>query len=191
MSDKTLVGARGLNSIADPSSFRGATARSAKPATEEEPEIIEKPARAKVDAVESETVSTEQRPQTSKKTRTAPKASQPNSSTEGTTDRKRRELSIPLPIHELVTETRQNPTDIVMRALRNFSEEIAAGDFARGVHRGRKRLRLSVTDKEFQAITKLGNTRGWNRSETVAVLIEAELTKSKEQIEPHLSAFPI
>ena len=34
---------------------------------------------------------------------------------------------------------------------------------------------MSISDADFDKITRLGETRGWNRSETVAVLLTMDL----------------
>ena len=62
-----------------------------------------------------------------------------------------------------------------MAGYRRHSEAIYAGYGGRMMARGRTRLRLSIADSEFEQITRLGEARGWNRSETVAVILALEL----------------
>jgi hypothetical protein len=90
--------------------------------------------------------------------------------------RKRRELSIPVPLAEQLAATGINPADIVMSAYRTHADAIYAGSGGRPVSRGRERLRLSISDSEFDKLTRLGEARGWNRSETVAVLLSMALS---------------
>ncbi|MEM9565021.1 MAG: hypothetical protein AAGA93_20525 [Actinomycetota bacterium] len=97
--------------------------------------------------------------------------------------RKRRELSVPIPVAEAVAATGINPADLVMSAYRKHGDAIYAGSGGRMVSRGRQRLRLSISDTEFDKITRLGESRGWNRSETVAVLLTVELLDETGQ--PH------
>ena len=47
--------------------------------------------------------------------------------------------------------------------------------------RGRTRLRLSISDEEFEELTRLGQARGWNRSETVSVILALELWPGNPQ----------
>lgn len=89
--------------------------------------------------------------------------------------RKRRELSIPHPVAEALEATGINPADVVMAGYRNHGDAIYAGAGGRLAARGRTRLRLSISDTEFEQITRLGLARGWNRSETVSVILTMEL----------------
>ena len=158
MTDKTLRRARGLNSIADPSDFKGTRGRrsgdsgtdGAVPAPDgHQPEVA------------------------------APEAGQgpatPHRAVVPGVQRSRRELSVPIPIAEAVAKTGINPADVVMSAYRKHSDAVFDGSGGRLVSRGRRRLRLSISDGEFDKITRLGEARGWNRSETVAVLLALEL----------------
>lgn len=99
------------------------------------------------------------------------------------TRRKRRELSIPLPVADALNETGINPADVVMGAYRKFADSIYAGTGGRLMSRGRERVRLSISDAEFDKITRLGRSRGWNRSETVAVLLTMELLDEQDLAE--------
>jgi hypothetical protein len=161
MSEKTLGKARGLNSIADPSDFKGTSGRRGRGRGNETPrsEPIEAPT--------TETVTTDE---TGDSAQTAPhRAVMPG------VQRTRRELSVPVPIAEAVEKTGINPADVVMSAYRKHGDAVYAGSGGRLVSRGRRRLRLSISDAEFDKLTRLGQTRGWNRSETVAVLLALEL----------------
>jgi hypothetical protein len=89
--------------------------------------------------------------------------------------RKRRELSIPHALAEALEATMINPADIVMKGYRKHADAIYAGEGGRMMARGRTRLRLSISDTEFDQITRLGLARGWNRSETVSVILAMEL----------------
>lgn len=89
--------------------------------------------------------------------------------------RKRRELSIPHQVAEVLEATGINPADVVMSGYRNHSDSIYAGAGGRMMAKGRTRLRLSISDTEFEQITRLGLARGWNRSETVSVILALEL----------------
>ncbi len=93
--------------------------------------------------------------------------------------RTRRELSVPIPIAEAVDKTGINPADVVMSAYRKHGDAVYAGTGGRLVSRGRRRLRLSISDAEFDKLTRLGQARGWNRSETVAVLLALDLLPSE------------
>ncbi len=160
MSDKTLGRARGLNSIADPSDFKGSRGRAGRtpvPAAAPPPEDEAEP-----------TADSGANPQ-ERPTATPHRAVVPG------VKRTRRELSVPLPVAEAVEATGINPADLVMRAYRKHGDAIYAGAGGRMVARGRQRLRLSISDTEFDKITRLGQSRGWNRSETVAVLLTEEL----------------
>ncbi len=165
MSDRTLGRARGLNSIADPSAFKGSRGRRGRAGGDPsppEPAVVD-------DASPTETV--------------APAAPEADASQPPTPHRavvpglrrKRRELSVPIPVAEAVAATGINPADLVMGAYRRHGDAIYAGSGGRMVSRGRQRLRLSISDAEFDKISRLGESRGWNRSETVAVLLTVEL----------------
>jgi hypothetical protein len=71
-----------------------------------------------------------------------------------------------------------NPADVVMSAYRSHADAIFAGAGGRLVSKGRQRLRLSISDSEFDKLSRLGEARGWNRSETVAVLLTLELLQT-------------
>ena len=90
-------------------------------------------------------------------------------------NRKRRELSVPHVLADALERTGINPADVVMAAYRRHSNAIYAGEGGRMVAKGRTRLRLSISDTEFEQLTRLGQARGWNRSETVSVLLAMEL----------------
>lgn len=90
-------------------------------------------------------------------------------------NRKRRELTVPTPIADALDRTGINPADVVMAGFRRHAETIYAGGGGRMQARGRTRLRLSISDAEFEELTRLGQARGWNRSEVVAVLLAMEL----------------
>lgn len=170
MSDKTLGRARGLNSIADPSDFKGSRGRrrsarnddgdgsqdgdEAQPAPSGESAVVESPPE------------------------TQPPAT-PHRAVVPGVQRTRRELSVPIPIAEAVDKTGINPADVVMAAYRKHGDAVYAGTGGRLVSRGRRRLRLSISDGEFDKLTRLGQARGWNRSETVAVLLALELLPSE------------
>lgn len=165
MSEKTLGKARGLNSIADPSEFKGRRGRKERRVEEPAPPPpqVQQP---------TETVATPE-----------PVANQPVTPHRAVVPgvrRKRRELSIPLPIAEALQATGINPADVVMSAYRTHSDAIYAGAGGRLVSRGRERLRLSISDVEFDKLTRLGEVRGWNRSETVAVLLTMDLLNKTE-----------
>ena len=156
MSDGTLGRARGLNSIADPAEFKGSRGRSSRtplPAAAPPPE----------------------RPSGDTETQSEPAPVTPHRAVVPGLKRKRRELSVPIPVAEAVEATGINPADVVMSAYRKHSDAIFAGSGGRLMARGRQRLRLSISDAEFDKITRLGEARGWNRSETVAVLLTVEL----------------
>ncbi len=234
MSEKNLAKARGLNSIADPSSFRG-TSRRRKP-VESQPKIEqealtnssagEKP-EAKVELNEIKEV--DKSSDTDKKffglgerTRSNPESVKAKSSeeiseakAEGVIDlrpaapkhnapmpaqaedeqprafrrkeasavddseRVQKEMSIPIPVHDSLAQTGYNVTDLLRRAYRNHSEEVRAGEYLRSMHRGRRRVRLSMAPDDYARLDKLGRSRGWNRSEVVTVLLEAELANEE------------
>ncbi len=174
MSDKTLGKARGLNSIADPSAFRGTAGRRRREPTPTDPSTApvepEEPAPEAANPVES------------------PKPSRPKPTTRvdqtKDTRRKRRELSVPHDISEALENTAINPADIVMSAYRRHGDAIYAGAGGRPVSKGRSRLRLSLTDADFDKVIRLGEGRGWNRSETVAVLVAFELMPDTMELGP-------
>jgi len=189
MTKKDLAKARGLNSLADPSSFKGSPGRArltkvADPEPTNPPPMVERqpnePTRLPADPTPPSpplgsppishgvTALDDHRP-----IETAPPTPAPNSSNNGR--RKRRELSVPLELAEAVERTGVNPADVVLAGLRHYGDSIYAGKGARMAARGRKRLRISVSDSEFDQITRLGEYRGWNRSETVGVILSMEL----------------
>jgi len=154
MSD--LSKARGLNSIADPRQFKGASGRGRTPrpaaprqAPPEPPPPVERP--------------------------DPPPVATPHRAVTPGVNRKRRELSVPHQLAEALEATGINPADIVMAGYRKHSDNIYAGNGGRMMARGRTRLRLSISDTEFEQITRLGLARGWNRSETVSVILALEL----------------
>ena len=158
MSDGTLGRARGLNSIADPAQFKGSRGRTGRRAAQPEPAADAAPAEPDPPV--------------------APEPSPPPTPHRAVVPglrRKRRELSVPIPVAEAVNATGINPADVVMSAYRTFGDAIYAGAGGRMMSRGRERLRLSISDAEFDKISRLGEARGWNRSETVAVLLTMEL----------------
>ena len=90
-------------------------------------------------------------------------------------NRKRRELSVPHQVAEALDHTGINPADVVMAAYRRHADAVYAGVGGRMLAKGRTRLRISISDVEFNQLTALGQARGWNRSETVSVLLTMEL----------------
>lgn len=90
-------------------------------------------------------------------------------------NRKRRELSVPHQVAEALEQTGINPADVVMAAYRRHADAIYAGVGGRMLAKGRTRLRISISEAEFNQLTSLGQARGWNRSETVSVLLTMEL----------------
>ncbi len=199
MSDKTLGKARGLNSIANPRDFKGSPGRRRgaekpppPPAPSAEPEPRQeqppprdeapRPTRAKPKArttpasteapapTEPEVVAKEQpKPDIVERTATPHRAVTPG------INRKRRELSVPHKVAEALEQTGINPADIVMTGYRKHSDAIYAGAGGRMLAKGRTRLRISISDTEFEQLTRLGQARGWNRSETVGVILAMEL----------------
>lgn len=168
MSEKTLGKARGLNSIADPSEFKGRRGRKERRVEEAAPPP------PRVEDLAEPTVSAPE-----------PAPAQPVTPHRAVVPgvrRKRRELSIPLPVAEALQATGINPADVVMSAYRTHSDAIYAGAGGRLVSRGRERLRLSISDVEFDKLTRLGEARGWNRSETVAVLLTMDLLNKPEPV---------
>jgi hypothetical protein len=182
--DKTLGRARGLNSIADPADFKGSRGRRARREAPDAPE-----ARAAERDPGRDSAHEDLQPAT---VQTAPSGAQTEprgtlqaeaGSTQATPhravvpglQRKRRELSVPIPVAEAVAETGINAADVVMNAYREHSDAIFNGAGGRMVAKGRQRLRLSISDAEFDKLTRLGEARGWNRSETVTVLLTVAL----------------
>ena len=163
MTDQTLGKARGLNSIADPSDFKGRRGRRGRPADASPPPPPRLEDRADQGAAPAAADPPAQTPVT------------PHRAVVPGLRRKRRELSIPVPVAEALESTGINPADVVMSAYRTHGDAIYAGAGGRLVSRGRQRLRLSISDAEFDKLTRLGEARGWNRSETVAVLLTMEL----------------
>lgn len=184
MSKRTLGKARGLNSIADPSAFKGSSGRRPAPEAETppppplpEPEAIDEQSDPTIveDAPQTEaasdlveTAAVEEHPDQSEPVKRP-------SSRGAIGARKRRELSVPIPVAEAVEATGVNPADLVMAAYKKHSDSLYAGSGGRMVSRGRQRLRVSISDSDFDKITRLGELRGWNRSETVAVLLTMDL----------------
>ncbi len=161
MSDKTLGRARGLNSIADPSDFKGARGRGRSPS--------DAPSGSETAAPPAENRGPNVTESNNEPVATPHRAVVPG------VQRTRRELSVPIPIAEAVDKTGINPADVVMSAYRKHGDAVYAGTGGRLVSRGRRRLRLSISDAEFDKLTRLGQARGWNRSETVAVLLALDL----------------
>jgi len=160
MSEKTLGKARGLNSIADPSDYKGSGGRRGRGRGKEaQTQPLETPAAEAMPTNESGD--------------SAPTT--PHRAVVPGVQRTRRELSVPVPIAEAVEKTGINPADVVMSAYRKHGDAVYTGSGGRLVSRGRRRLRLSISDTEFDKLTRLGQARGWNRSETVAVLLALEL----------------
>jgi len=168
MSDKTLGRARGLNSIADPSDYRGARGRGRSTPSRSE---------APVDGAARADVGSSPASSTADPVVGAPVT--PHRAVVPGIERTRRELSVPIPIAEAVDKTGINPADVVMSAYRKHGDAVYAGTGGRLVSRGRRRLRLSISDAEFDKLTRLGQARGWNRSETVAVLLALDLLPSE------------
>ena len=175
MTDKTLGNARGLNSIADPRAFKGSAGRAklTRPVHQApEPEPVVEHDRQPAPAEERVRDATVQpiRPISDSAPDSAPhRAVAPG------VQRKRRELSVPHQIADAVDRTGINAADIVMAGYRKHSDSIYAGAGGRMAARGRRRLRLSISDTEFDQLTRLGRARGWNRSETVSVILALEL----------------
>lgn len=159
MSGGTLGRARGLNKIADPAEFKGSRGRAGRPATPAPPPPPEP----------------EERPLVEREPVPEPAGVVPHRAVVPGVQRKRRELSVPIPVADAVAATGINPADLVMSAYRRHGDAIYAGAGGRMVSRGRQRLRVSISDAEFDKLTRLGESRGWNRSETVAVLLTLEL----------------
>jgi hypothetical protein len=164
MTDGTLGRARGLNKIADPSDFRGSRGRAARSAVQE---LDPPPAAAVVPVAVEADPATE--------AAAAAPLGVPHRAVVPGLQRKRRELSVPVRVADAVAATGINPADLVMRAYRRHGDAIYAGGGGRMMARGRQRLRVSMSDAEFDKLSRLGEARGWNRSETVAVLLTLEL----------------
>jgi hypothetical protein len=169
MSDKTLGKVRGLNSIADPSDFKGAGGRRRR--GRDGRSVNDD---SSLDGTRHEGATTADGSGAEPSGNSAPyRAVVPG------VQRTRRELSVPIPIAEAVDKTGINPADVVMSAYRKHGDAVYTGSGGRLVSRGRRRLRLSISDAEFDKLTRLGQARGWNRSETVAVLLALELLPSE------------
>ncbi len=167
MSDKTLGRARGLNSIADPSDFKGARGRG-------------RAGQTRAEAAAEEAANSDVMPDSAVAgARVVEETVTPHRAVVPGVQRTRRELSVPIPIAEAVDKTGINPADVVMSAYRKHGDAVYAGTGGRLVSRGRRRLRLSISDAEFDKLTRLGQARGWNRSETVAVLLALDLLPSE------------
>ncbi len=197
MSDQTLGKARGLNSIADPRAFKGTSGRNrpgdtpsppapaADPATTPAPEIRElrePPARMSAPPAPATAPIPKylERPRPpvpmpSEPAPAEPVGAVPHRAVVPGLNRKRRELSVPTILAEAVERTGINPADVVMAGYRKHADTIYAGHGGRMMARGRTRLRLSISDTEFDQLTRLGQARGWNRSETVSVILAMEL----------------
>lgn len=184
MSGKRNLGkARGLNSIADPSEFKGKAGRPPKKPQDkpsESPENTqenlesapETPESTPVDEIDLRDAATSEDPvgpseAPAKKRRGRPPATGSR--------RIRRELSVPVVVADAVEQTGMNPADLVMNAYRRHSDGVYTGEGARLAARGRKRLRISLSDGDLDKITRLGEARNWNRSETVSVLLALDL----------------
>ncbi len=182
MSEKTLGKARGLNSIADPSDFKGSRGRRRdrkEPAAPPPPRPEDRAEAASVEEVRDDSTAAETLAAAPAAAPSA-KPAVPHRAVVPGLQRKRRELSIPVPVAEALAATGINPADVVMSAYRTHSDAIFTGAGGRMLSRGRQRLRLSISDAEFDKITRLGEARGWNRSETVAVLLTLELLAEPE-----------
>ncbi len=175
MSDKTLGRARGLNSIADPADFKGARGRGRA----DQGGQGDGPDRGRAGGPRSGNVSSEGHSPSEPAPSGDDVTATPHRAVVPGVQRTRRELSVPIPIAEAVDKTGINPADVVMSAYRKHSDAVYAGTGGRLVSRGRRRLRLSISDAEFDKLTRLGQARGWNRSETVAVLLALDLLPSE------------
>jgi hypothetical protein len=168
VSEKTTLGkARGLNKIADPRQFKGSSGRSRL--TEVPPPPPEPP------STPAPAVAPEPRATPVREEPIPSPPPVPHRAVTPGVQRKRRELSIPRQIAEALAQTGINPADIVMAGYRKHSDAIFSGAAGRIMARGRTRLRLSISDSEFEQLTRLGHARGWNRSETVSVILALEL----------------
>ncbi len=199
MSKPTLGRARGLNSIADPSDFKGSKGRPAVDRGRDREESARDDDRGgDGDRSHADTERAGDAPGDESRNGFGRQGhsgadsptdhSPPSDSAESTSrrgrrsrpeatggQRTRRELSVPIPVSDAVEATGINPADVVMSAYRRHSDAIYTGSGGRLMSRGRRRLRLSLTDGDYDKITRLGDARGWNRSETVAVLLAMEL----------------
>ncbi len=172
MSDKTLGNARGLNSIADPRDFKGASRRRRRAAeARTEPDLDPAPPAVERPPTEPSRPTADDQP--APEPPAAPVA--PRRAVTPGLNRKRRELSVPHAVAEAVDRTGINAADLLMAGYRKHSDAIYAGAGGRMAARGRTRLRVSISDAEFDQITRLGEARGWNRSETVSVILAMEL----------------
>ncbi len=235
MSKKNLGKARGLNSIADPSDFRGKSARPPRKARNtpaENPEHThsnpEQPTEIPVEGSDADidlrdspsstptgkpTDSAGKAPSTGDQSKDGPSGRPADRTADGAVDgavdsaangvssdassegsdkprrgrppvtanrRIRRELSVPVAVADAVEQTGVNPADLVMNAYRRHSDDVYTGDGARMAARGRKRLRVSLSDGDFDKITRLGEVRNWNRSETVSVLLSLDLLTERQ-----------
>ncbi|MGF1598777.1 MAG: hypothetical protein ACFCVK_17920 [Acidimicrobiales bacterium] len=169
MSDKTLGKARGLNSIADPRDFKGSSGRSRPGRPGDDPP-------SDLDGEFHRPV--EHPPLHQPPPPPLAEPARPHRAVVPGVRRKRRELSVPHAIAQALDRTGINPADVVMAGYRRHSDAIYAGEGGRMLARGRTRLRLSISDVEFDQITRLGEARGWNRSETVSVILAMELAAS-------------
>lgn len=195
MSDKTLGKARGLNSIANPRDFKGSSGRARlteppepvapppaptpepTPSVEPEPVKAESSGRRRATAEKVAERTADVAPERNLTTAPtpAPAPATPHRAVTPGIRRKRRELSVPHKLAEALELTGINPADIVMSGYRKHSDSIYAGAGGRMMARGRTRLRLSISDTEFEQLTRLGQARGWNRSETVSVILAMQL----------------
>lgn len=196
MSERTLGKARGLNSIADPSEFKGSRGRretNKSDAAPPPPRVEDRTDGAVDRSIVDGGADAPAGPGTAADLAggggTGPAATAveappvtPHRAVVPGIRRKRRELSIPVPVSEALAATGINPADVVMSAYRKHSDAIFAGAGGRLVSRGRERLRLSISDAEFDKLTRLGEARGWNRSETVAVLLTLELLQTPDAV---------
>ena len=192
MTDKTLGKARGLNSIANPRDFKGSPGRrrveeKTPPPPAPKPEQRREVPAADAPKPEAEPTAPSRRPDPKPKEATrsearaetkpaaADRQATPHRAVTPGINRKRRELSVPHQVAEALEKTGINPADVVMTGYRNHSDAIYAGAGGRMAAKGRTRLRLSISDTEFEQLTRLGQARGWNRSETVGVILAMEL----------------
>ncbi len=210
MSKQDLGKARGLNSIADPSEFRGRSARpprKTRSKPKEDPEDThlnpdqarktppgreESAQTGEIDLRDDTPESTESGSPTSNPQGLRPpgkgaQSGDPSGDHESKPKRRRgrppatgnrrirRELSVPTVIAEAVEKTGINPADLVMNAYRRHSDDVYTGGGARLAARGRRRLRISLSDGDLDKISRLGEVRNWNRSETVSVLLSLDL----------------
>ncbi|MFV0525357.1 MAG: hypothetical protein ACK5RL_12775 [Acidimicrobiales bacterium] len=193
---KNLGNARGLNSIADPRSFKGTSGRARRRTNGPAPEVdhdhdqdhdlpaaeppAPEPRRGGTDAPEPSELRLPTRNPNRREPAEAAGAGHAarlpaTGRALGGLSRTRRELSVPHQIADAVDKIGINPADLVMAAYRRHGDAIYAGVGGRMVVRGRRRLRLTISDSDFDQITRLGRSRGWNRSETVSVILAMEL----------------